>query len=84
MFENAVRMFVVALKAYAAAGLVFALAFVSFGVSRVDEQARGGPVGFRLVLLPGSIALWPLLAYRWLSGIREAPIERNPHRDIAK
>jgi hypothetical protein len=82
MFEIAARTVVAALEAYALIGLTFALIFVTLGVSRVDPQARGAPVGFRLLILPGSVALWPLLAWRWTHGIREAPIERNPHRDV--
>jgi hypothetical protein len=46
---------------YAAAGLVFGLWFVSLGVSRLDPAARGSPAVFRLLILPGSAALWPVL-----------------------
>jgi hypothetical protein len=51
---------------YAAAGLVFALAFVTAGVGRVDPSARGAPLGFRLLIWPGAGTLWPLLAVQWL------------------
>jgi hypothetical protein len=53
---------------YALAGLVFAVAFVTAGIGRIDSAARGAPPAFRLLVLPGSIALWPLLAARWLRG----------------
>ena len=52
--------------AYVAAGLVFAATFVTWGVQRVDPVAKGAPLGFRLLILPGSAALWPLLLMRWL------------------
>jgi hypothetical protein len=52
--------------AYAAAGLIFAATFVIWGVERVDPAAHGAPVGFRLLILPGCAALWPLLLGRWL------------------
>jgi hypothetical protein len=52
--------------AYVAAGVVFAAAFVTWGVQRVDPAARGARLGFRLLILPGSAALWPLLLRRWL------------------
>ncbi len=61
----------VALLAYAGIGLVFGLAFVGWGVSRVDPGARGAGVMFRLMILPGTAALWPLLASRWLRAGRE-------------
>ena len=52
--------------AYAVAGAVFAFAFVIWGVQRVDRAAKGAPLGFRLLILPGSMALWPLLLGRWM------------------
>jgi hypothetical protein len=52
--------------AYAVAGLVFASAFVIWGVQRVDPAAKGAPLGFRLLILPGCAALWPLLLSRWM------------------
>jgi hypothetical protein len=52
--------------AYVAAGLVFAAAFVTWGVQRMDPAAKGAPLGFRLLILPGSAALWPLLLRRWM------------------
>lgn len=64
---------------YLGLGLLFAVAFVTFGAGRVDPRARGASIGFRLAVLPGVAALWPLLAWRWLRG-QEPPEERNPHR----
>jgi hypothetical protein len=52
--------------AYAAAGVVFAAAFVTWGVQRVDPAAKGAQLGFRLLILPGCAALWPLLLGRWM------------------
>ena len=80
MFEASARIFVLVLEAYALLGLVFALLFVVIGIARIDAQAQGTSIAFRLIILPGSVALWPLLAWRWVRGIREAPIEHNPHR----
>lgn len=59
------NLFVTALALYAAAGLLFGLVFVTIGVGRVDVRALKAPLGFRLILLPGAVALWPLLAKRW-------------------
>jgi hypothetical protein len=52
--------------AYACAGVAFAAAFVTLGVARIDPVAKRAGWGFRLLILPGSVALWPLLAARWL------------------
>lgn len=51
---------------YLACGLLFAGIFVTVGVGRVDAAAQGTSLGFRLLILPGAMALWPLLALRWI------------------
>lgn len=56
--------------AYAVCGLLLAVPFVTFGVGRIDEAARGAPAGFRLLILPGAVALWPWIALRWLGAAR--------------
>ena len=66
--------------AYVGTGLLFALAFVSSGVQRVDPSARGAGWGFRLLILPGTVLFWPLLAVRWASGSMHPPRELNAHR----
>jgi hypothetical protein len=79
--EAAVLLLVDAMAAYAIIGLAFAIAFVVAGVQRVDRQARGSGVGFRLIILPGSAMLWPVLLARWAGGSTEPPVEHNAHRD---
>ncbi len=73
-----------ALGVYVALGFLFAIAFVSAGVARIDPAARGASLGFRLLIFPASVALWPLLARRWLSGAHEPPTETNAHRRAAR
>jgi hypothetical protein len=68
---------------YAFIGLLFGLLFVTWGVSRIDPSARGAGVGFRLMVLPGVMALWPLMGRRWLRGMKGPPIESNAHRAFA-
>ena len=58
--------FVAALAVYGLAGAVFAVAFVLFGIHRIDPVAEHTPFGFRLIVIPGVAALWPLLQGRWL------------------
>ena len=69
---------------YAAIGLLFAIIFVILGVGRIDESAKGAPLFFRLLILPGAAALWPVLLGRWLLGQSYPPIERNAHRQSAR
>jgi hypothetical protein len=80
MYERVATLLVDALYLYSIAGLVFAIAFVITGVKRIDSQAIGSAAGFRVLILPGAAALWPILLSRWISGTAEPPEERNPHR----
>lgn len=52
---------------YVGCGLAVGVPFVVRGVGRVDEAARGVSLGFRLLILPGTVALWPLMAAKWLN-----------------
>ena len=60
--------FVGLLSVYGLLGLLFGVCFVTVGVGRLDPMARGTGPGFRLLILPGVAALWPLFLYRWLRG----------------
>jgi hypothetical protein len=54
------------LVAYAAVGLATALAFVSFGVTRVLPQPAPVTIPARILLIPAAAALWPYVLVRWL------------------
>lgn len=71
---------------YLACGFVFAVGFlfVFRGVDRIDPSAREGTWGFRLAVLPGVTALWPLFARRWRRSRSEPPVESNAHRRAAE
>ena len=68
---------------YLGVGLVFAIPFVLVGAGRIDPAARHGTWGFRLLILPGAAALWPLLAWRWVTSTGSPPVEGNAHRRAA-
>ena len=78
MYERVATLLVHALYLYGIAGLVFAIAFVTAGVKRIDSQASGSGVGFHVLIFPGAAALWPLLLRRWITRTGEPPEERNP------
>lgn len=71
------------LELYALAGLLFAVPFAVRGIERIDPVARGAGWGFRLIVLPGVVALWPLLLGRWMRGA-PPPAESNAHRRAAR
>ena len=76
------RVAVSAAGVYALLGLGFAVPFLLRGVEVVDPDARGSGWGFRLILLPGVVALWPLLLRRWRHG--QPPEEDSAHRRAAR
>ena len=53
-----------AVLVYAACGAVLALAFLLWGIDRIDPAAAGA-YAFRPLLIPGLVLLWPLVALRW-------------------
>jgi hypothetical protein len=76
--------FLILLGIYLACGLVFAGPFVVSGVKKIDPHAAHGSWGFRLLIIPGTLAFWPLLLRRWLKGVHEPPEERTAHRLAAQ
>lgn len=74
---------VAALGVYTGIGVLFAIPFAFVGAGRIDGVARTGTLGFRLAILPGAAALWPLLLARWVRGDGKPPEERTPHRRAA-
>jgi ABC-type branched-subunit amino acid transport system permease subunit len=69
---------------YLGAGAAFAVVFVTTGVQRIDPVARQGTWGFRVLIVPGVMLLWPLLARRWAVGSIHPPTESNAHRRRAR
>lgn len=64
------------LGVYLAVGAVFAAVFVWRGAGRLDANARGASWGFRMLILPGAAALWPILLVAWAR-------PRGPRTDTA-
>ena len=62
---SAAEWFVRGFTLYALAGAAFAVLFLLFGLERIDPVAKGSSPGFRLLIFPGTAALWPLLLIRW-------------------
>jgi hypothetical protein len=74
----------VALGAYLVCGLSFALPFAFLGAGRIDPHASHGSWGFRLLIIPGAMALWPILLRRWATHVHEPPEECTAHRSCSK
>ncbi|MCI0697383.1 hypothetical protein L0337_35925 [candidate division KSB1 bacterium] len=78
-----VNLLLIGFGIYLGLGLIFALFFVTKGVGKIDPTAKAGTISFRLLIIPGTMAFWPLLAKRWWQGMNEPPEEKNPHRVAA-
>jgi hypothetical protein len=76
--------FLTLLGIYLACGLVFAVPFACFGLQKIDPHAVHASWGFRLLVIPGAAAFWPLLLLRWFKDVRGLPEERGMHRRSAK
>jgi hypothetical protein len=50
---------------YLLAGVLFAVFFLSKGLEKMDTAAYGSGCGFRLIILPGTVVLWPVLLSKW-------------------
>lgn len=66
MSEGFARLLINGSALYLALGLLFALPFATRWAGRLDPAAAVGSWGFRLLILPGAMLLWPLLLYRVL------------------
>ncbi len=63
------------LVVYTGLGVLFAVPFVLRGAGLIDPVAKSGTWGFRLLIMPGSAALWPWLLTRWLRARRATRTE---------
>ena len=64
---TAIIVVLVLIGVYAVIGVIFAVAFVAAGLTRIDDAAKSSTLAFKLLIFPGAAALWPVLLIRWLS-----------------
>ena len=68
-----------AVALYLFGGLLVAIPFVLRGVNRVDPAAAGASLGFRLLIVPGTIALWPIMLGKWRAACVNIPNPTGSH-----
>lgn len=73
------RLLVLLAAVYLALGALFAALFAARWAGRADPVAASGTPGFRVLIVPGSALLWPLLLARLLTR-SGPPAEVNAHR----
>jgi hypothetical protein len=55
------------LGVYMAVGLIFGVAFIILGASKIDTASIKMPIRVRLLILPGVMLLWPLMMAKWIT-----------------
>jgi hypothetical protein len=61
-----VQILLVIVTIYFACGFVFLIPFIINGVNAIDEGAHGSSIGFRIIIIPGTIVFWPVLLRKWI------------------
>lgn len=78
--ETVVSIFFIILGVYLATGFLFAIVFIFKGIEKVDESAHGATPGFKIIIIPGVMALWPFLLNKW----RKAPAPKGVKEEKKK
>ena len=52
--------------AYLAIGLIAIIPLLWKGLPAIDPTAKTSTWGFKLLVIPGMVGLWPLLLIRWI------------------
>ena len=51
---------------YLVVGFLFMIPFIIKGVNKIDEDAPGSSIGFRIIIIPGVIVFWIVLLRKWI------------------
>jgi hypothetical protein len=58
---------------YLCFGFVFALVFILKGLRVVDVGAHDSSVGFKIIIIPGTMVFWPVLLKKWIEASKIQP-----------
>jgi hypothetical protein len=61
-----VQVILIIVLIYLLLGMLFVIPFLVKGLTKVDEGAHGGSIGFKIIIIPGVIAFWPMLLNKWM------------------
>jgi len=61
-----IQIMLIIVMIYLLIGVVFVIPFLLRGLTKVDETAHGGTIGFKIIIIPGVIVFWPLLLKKWM------------------
>ena len=69
-----IEIMLIVVAIYLVLGILFVVPFLLKGLTKVDEGACGGTIGFKIIIIPGVIVFWPVLLSKWMKANRD-------HRD---
>jgi len=69
------------LALYLVLGIVVGLFLGIAGLKRIDHAAKGAPIGFRVVIFPALVALWPFMLMKWIRAGKGACYP-NPEKPV--
>ncbi len=81
--ETAVTIAVYAGGAYALAGVLLLVPLHRWAVPRLDASANGASRGFRVLVSPGLVALWPVILRKWLLARRGEAAHGSPDAPVS-
>ncbi len=67
----ALQIILIILLIFLIIGILFTFFFISRGLEKVDEDTKGSTWGFKVIIIPGCILLWPFLLRKWLQASKE-------------
>jgi hypothetical protein len=70
MIQIVLSAILLVLALYLVCGIVFTFFFIARGLEKVDEDAPGSSWGFRIIIIPGCILLWPMLLRKWVHALK--------------
>ncbi len=69
VYELAITGFLWLIAAYLVCGLLFVIPFLLKGIHKIDETTVGSSWGFKIIIIPGVIACWPVLLMKWRKAV---------------
>lgn len=78
MNEPMIQVILIIVLIYLLIGVVFVIPFLAKGLTKVDQGAHGGTIGFKIIIIPGVVVFWPVLLNKWIKTKAE---EARKHRE---
>jgi hypothetical protein len=66
-----IQIILIILLVFLIIGVLFTFFFITRGLEKVDEDTKGSTWGFKVIIIPGCILLWPFLLQKWLKANKE-------------